>query len=142
MPRTIAAVPLSDEGGTAGVLQVLDKHGSTTFTLRDMTMLGIFAAQAAVAIRGSRVARGSTQLLRAALEGAGDGVVGSAAVDALFASAAAGLDSEDEAPFWRLVDQLSAPREPSDAELELLTDILGVVTRQRTQASTYRRRAR
>jgi hypothetical protein len=36
VPRSIAAVPLTDEQGTHGVLQVLDKKGSATFDLRDM----------------------------------------------------------------------------------------------------------
>ena len=35
VPRSIAAAPLLDENGTQGVLQVLDKHSSATFSLRD-----------------------------------------------------------------------------------------------------------
>ena len=102
VPRSIAAVPLSDDGGTVGVLQVLDKHGSTTFSLRDMTMLGIFAAQAAVAICASRGARGSRLMLRAALAVVGEEGPAGADLGAIFASIAADLDGEDEIPFWQL----------------------------------------
>ena len=40
VPRSIAAVPLVDEGEPVGVLQVLDKHTSPTFSLRDMELMG------------------------------------------------------------------------------------------------------
>jgi len=36
VPRSIAAVPLVDQDTTVGVLQVLDKHTSPTFSLKDM----------------------------------------------------------------------------------------------------------
>src|SRR5918996_1602837 len=50
VPRSIAAAPLFDEHGTLGVLQVLDKRGSPTFSLRDMELLAVFAAQATAAL--------------------------------------------------------------------------------------------
>ena len=55
MPRSIAAVPLYDEEGTIGVLQVLDKRGSESFSLRDMELLAVFAAQATAAITATAV---------------------------------------------------------------------------------------
>src|SRR5215210_1738059 len=72
VPRSIAAVPLIDQDQIVGVLQVLDKHTSPTFSLRDMELLAVFARQAAAAIRAARVQRDSQQLLRAALAGVGD----------------------------------------------------------------------
>ncbi len=57
VPRSIAAVPLTDEQGTHGVLQVLDKRSSATFDLRDMELIGVFAAQAATAIAVTRAQR-------------------------------------------------------------------------------------
>lgn len=142
VPRSIAAVPLSDEGSTVGVLQVLDKRGSARFSLRDMTMLGIFAAQAAVAIRASRVSRGARELLRAALAQVAAGRFADADLDALFASTAGTLDGEDGPPFWRLVDRLSMLRRLPDGELALIIDILDVVERHRGAGGTYRRRGR
>ena len=65
MCRSIAAVPLIDGENTLGVLQVLDKHTSPTFSLRDMELLAVFARQAAAAIRASRCSatrRGSSRL--------------------------------------------------------------------------------
>ena len=105
-------------------------------------MLGIFATQAAVAIRASRVARGSRLMLRAALAVAGEEGPAGADLGASFASIAAELDGEDETPFWQLVDRLSALGDLSDPELELVTDILAVVARHRPRPSTYRRRTR
>src|SRR5918998_4543350 len=67
VPRSIAAVPLVDQEQTVGVLQVLDKHTSPSFSLRDMELLAVFARQAAAAIRAARVQRDMEQLLRAVL---------------------------------------------------------------------------
>ncbi|MGH2381291.1 MAG: GAF domain-containing protein, partial [Candidatus Limnocylindria bacterium] len=67
VPRSIAAAPLLDEQGTVGVLQVLDKRGSATFSLNDMELLGVFAAQATVAIGAARVQRDTERLLRSVL---------------------------------------------------------------------------
>ena len=70
VPRSIAAVPLIDGQSPVGVLQVLDKRGSPTFSLRDMELLAVFARQAAAAINATRVQRDTTLLMRAVLHGA------------------------------------------------------------------------
>ena len=57
VPTSIVAVPLTDEQGTIGVLQVLDKRDSNAFTLRDVELASVFARQAAIAISASRVER-------------------------------------------------------------------------------------
>ena len=55
-------------------------------------------------------------------------------------AAAAELDREDEAPFWRLVDRLALVRELRDADLELVAEILELVRRRRAGAAGHRRR--
>ena len=126
VPRSIAAAPLLDEQGTVGVLQVLDKRGSPTFSLNDMELLSVFAAQATVAIGAARVQRDTERLLRSVLAQVGPDL-DDAQVDDLVAGATAGLDVDDEAPFWRLVDQVARLRSLTDRETALLTDILDVV---------------
>lgn len=126
VPRSIAAAPLLDEHGTAGVLQVLDKRGSPTFSLRDMEMLAVFASQATVAIAAARVQRDSARLLASVLaEVAPD--LDEAQVEALVSAAAAELDDSAETPFWRLVDGVARLRGLTDRETELVADILEVV---------------
>ena len=127
VPRSIAAVPLIDRDQTVGVLQVLDKHTSPTFSLRDMELLGVFARQAAAAIRAARVQRDTEQLLRTALTRIGGGDVSADDVDLLVSSVTVGLDTDDETPFWRLVDRVAQLRDLTDRELRLVTDILEVV---------------
>ena len=67
VPRSIVAVPLVDDQGTIGVLEVLDKRSQAAFSLRDIELAAVFARQAAVAIRASRVERDLGSLLRATL---------------------------------------------------------------------------
>lgn len=127
VPRSIAAVPLIDDEQTVGVLQVLDKQTSPTFSLRDMELLAVFARQAAAAIRAVRVQRDAERLLRAALQRTGEGELADADVEALVSGATAELDADAESPFWLLVDRVARLRELSDRELRLVADILGVV---------------
>jgi GAF domain-containing protein len=127
VPRSIAAVPLVDQDTTVGVLQVLDKHTSPTFSLRDMELLAVFARQAAAAIRAARVQRDSQQLLRAALAGVGGADVSDEQLDTLISAATLELDTDPDAPFWRLVDRVAKMRELSDRELRIVSDILDVL---------------
>jgi GAF domain-containing protein len=126
VPRSIAAAPLVDEHGTVGVLQVLDKHSSPTFSLRDMELLAVFAGQATVAIAAARVQRDTDGLLRAVLSRIAPDLE-TAGVERLVSEATRELDPDDDAPFWRLVDQISRLRSLSDRETAILTDILAVV---------------
>ena len=132
VPRSIAAVPLIDGENTLGVLQVLDKHTSPTFSLRDMELLAVFARQAAAAIRASRVQRDTTRLFQAVLARIGttdDGAeeVSEESVEALVSAITVGLDTDDEAPFWQLVERVSKLRDMSDRELLIVSDILEVL---------------
>ena len=126
VPRSIAAVPLIDQEQTVGVLQVLDKHTSPTFSLRDMELLAVFARQAAAAIRAARVQRDTAQLLRTVLARVGDDVSDDQ-IETVVSAAAVELDRDEDAPFWQLVDRVARLRELSDRELRLVADILEVV---------------
>lgn len=139
VPRSIAAAPLLDEQGTIGVLQVLDKRSSPTFSLADMELLAVFARQATVAIAASRVQRDTTRLLAAVLsELAPD--MSTEDVDRLVSEATAGLDADDDSPFWRLVDQVARLRDLGEREAEIVADIIGVVAARagRTQRGRVR----
>ena len=138
VPRSIAAAPLLDEQGTVGVLQVLDKHSSPTFSLRDMELLAVFAAQATVAIAAARVQRDTASLLGEVLrELAPD--MDAAAVEDLVSATTAELDVDEEAPFWRLVDQVDRLRGLTDREASLVADILAVLATHAEQARRDRR---
>lgn len=126
IPRSIAAAPLLDEHGTVGVLQVLDKRGSPTFSLTDMELLAVFARQATVAIAAARVQRDSTLLLRSVLASL-EPDLDAAGVDDLVSAAAKRLDPDDEVPFWRLVDQVARLRGLSESETALVADVLDVL---------------
>jgi GAF domain-containing protein len=127
VPRSIAAVPLVDQDQTVGVLQVLDKHTSPTFSLRDMELLSVFARQAAAAIRAARVQRDTTQLIRAVLRDIGGDQLTEQDVESLVSTATADLDRNAEVPFWQLVDRVVQLRELGDRELRLVADILEVI---------------
>ncbi len=133
VPRSIAAVPLVDHDTTVGVLQVLDKHTSPTFSLKDMELLAVFARQAAAAIRAARVQRDSQRLLRAALAGVGGADVTEEQIDQLVSAAASELDTDAETPFWTLVDRVARLRELSDRELRIVSDILEVLATHATR---------
>ncbi|MGI8657164.1 MAG: GAF domain-containing protein [Candidatus Limnocylindria bacterium] len=133
VPRSIAAAPLLDEQGTVGVLQVLDKRSSPTFSLRDMELLAVFARQATVAIGAARVQRDTETLLRGVLQQVGAGLDADA-VEALVTAGTQGLDADDEAPFWRLVEQVARLRGMTDRETALLADILDVVANHAVRA--------
>jgi GAF domain-containing protein len=138
VPRSIAAAPLVDEEGTVGVLQVLDKHSSATFSLRDMELLAVFAGQATVAIAAARVQRDTLGLLRSVLsELAPD--LDAEGVDALVSAAVAGLDADEEQPFWRLVDQVDRLRGLTDREAAMVADILRVVAEHAERTRRDRR---
>ncbi len=140
VPRSIAAAPLLDEDNVVGVLQVLDKHSSATFSLRDMELLGVFAGQATVAIAAAKVQRDTGRLIGAVLRELAAGA-SEEEIDAAVSAATVGLDADDESPFWRLVDQVARLRGLSDRELALVVDMLEVVADHagRSQRSSLRR---
>lgn len=127
VPRSIAAVPLLGEQGSVGVLQVLDKRDSPTFSLQDMELLAVFAGQAAVAIEAARVQRDSTRLLVELLGRIGSEELSVGDAEALASAATNRLDVDEENPFWQLVDRIASLRSLSDREVAMVSDILAVV---------------
>jgi GAF domain-containing protein len=54
MPRSILATPLLVDDHIIGVMEVLDKISAPSFGMQDMSLLGLFARQAAIAIHLSQ----------------------------------------------------------------------------------------
>jgi signal transduction protein with GAF and PtsI domain len=146
VPRSIVAVPLVDEHGTIGVLEVLDKRNEVAFSLRDIELASVFARQAAVAISASRVERDVASLLAtviAALAGtdAADPTVASG-VDELIAVAMAGLEGDEGSPLWALVEQVARVRRADPGQLELVADLLAVLADHAERGARGRSRRR
>jgi hypothetical protein len=129
VPRSIVAVPLVDDRGTIGVLEVLDKRTEATFSIRDVELAGVFARQASVAIRASRVERDVAALLGSVLGTLAGEDAAPAGVEALVAAAVADVGGPDD-PLWPLVEQIAALRRATPEQLELVTALLGVLVRQ------------
>ncbi len=140
VPRSIVAVPLIDEHGSLGVLEVLDKRSSAAFSLRDIELAGVFARQATVAIRASRVERDIAGLLRTTLARLAD-PASPATVERIVELATSELDGDDEGRLWAIVDRVARLRQADPGELELLAEILEVVARRAERRAGQRRRA-
>jgi GAF domain-containing protein len=69
VPSGLMAAPLLFEEESLGVLQVLDRPQRSRFSLQELDLLGLFAAQAAIALHLLRAGR----LARALLSGDGGG---------------------------------------------------------------------
>jgi GAF domain-containing protein len=142
VPRSLVAVPLVDDEGTLGVLEVLDKRGDAAFDLHDVELAGVFARQATVAIRATRIERDTAHLLRSvltALVGDGaelpDGVngLGAAAgidVEAVVRAATANLDKHDDGVLWALADEIARLRAADPAQVDLVRELLAVLVRR------------
>ena len=145
VPRSIVAVPLVDDQGTIGVLEVLDKRSQAAFSLRDIELAAVFARQAAVAIRASRVERDLGSLLRATLRDQAQAAtrpLTEAVLDELVRAGTERLDREDDSRLWALVDQVARIRASDPDRLELVTDLLGAIARQSERDARARRRGR
>ncbi|HEX2753814.1 MAG TPA: GAF domain-containing protein [Candidatus Limnocylindrales bacterium] len=135
VPRSLIAVPLVDDEGILGVLEVLDKRGEATFDLRDVELATVFARQATVAIRSSRIERDTASLLRAVLVAA-DAAPGAAeggiedALDSMIAAEIRRLDADADDPLWALADQIALLRAADPGQLELVRDLLAVLVRR------------
>jgi GAF domain-containing protein len=138
VPRSLAAVPLLDDEGTIGVLQVLDKRGEESFSLRDMELLAVFGAQATTAITATRVQSGTARLLAAIFHQLADEDLTAEQVEVLVSDATRGLDDHADTPFWHLVDHVEALRTLGERDLTLVADILNVVARHAEQAPRHR----
>jgi hypothetical protein len=118
---------------------VLDKRGGGAFDLRDLELAGVFARQATVAIRASRVERDTAELLRGVLTAAADpGRAGE--VDAIVADATTGLDADGSDPLWALADEIARLATADPAELDLVRELLAVLVRRAERGATGRAR--
>jgi GAF domain-containing protein len=141
LPRSVVAVPLIDDEGSIGVLEVLDKRAEAAFDLRDIELASIFARQATVAIRASRLERDAATLLWSALTAIAPGDVRD--VDAVVADAVATLAGDEDGTLWLLADEIARLRAADPAELDLVRELLAVLVRraERTGDARARRRA-
>jgi GAF domain-containing protein len=138
VPRSLVAVPLADDDGILGVLEVLDKRGDGAFDLRDIELAGVFARQATVAIRSSRIERDAAALLRSVVLGvlAADGASTPAdradgLASAIVADALATFDGDErDDRLWELADEVARVRAANPADVDLVIELLGVLARR------------
>ncbi len=140
VPRSLIAVPLADHEGILGVLEVLDKRGDGGFDLRDVELASVFARQATVAIRSSRIERDTAALLRGALAAATE-ATDTVDIGTIVADAVAGLDDADADPVWALADQIASLRAADPAELDLVRELLAVLVRRAAARAEARGRS-
>jgi GAF domain-containing protein len=142
VPRSILAVPLAGETGTVGVLEVLDRRGDGSSGLRDLDIAAVFARQAVVALRASRIERDAAELLRLVLVRlAEDTGADRAALDEAVAAVAAGLDDEDGDRLWALADAVARARRAAPDQVALVIEILDALARRggRPGSRSFRR---
>ena len=144
VPRSLIAVPLIDDEGTIGVLEVLDKRDEAAFDLRDVELASVFARQATVAIRASRIERDTAALVRAALIsiGDGDGADETASVDGIVADAIVEVGRDDDSELWALADEIARIRHADPAQIGLVRELLAVLARRAERAGDERARRR
>jgi GAF domain-containing protein len=135
VPRSLIAVPLVDDEGILGVLEILDKRGDGGFDLHDVELATVFARQATVAIRSSRIERDTATLLRAVLVAA-DGAPDP--LDSIIAAEVRSLDADGDDPLWALADQIALLRAADPSQLELVRDLLAVLVRRADRGRSAR----
>jgi GAF domain-containing protein len=125
VPRSILAVPLLDDEGTIGVLEVLDRRGEAGFGLRDLELASVFARQAAVAIRAGRVERDVAELLRRTLAALAEdtGADGAALAEAV-AGVVADLGADGDDRRWALADAVARARSAAPDQVALVIEIM------------------
>jgi len=128
VPRSLIAVPLVDDEGVLGVLEVLDKRAESGFDLHDVELAELFARQATVAIRATRIERDTASLLRTVLLAAAD-PTGHPDLDEAVTSAVLGLADDDD-DLWALADDIARLRAADPLEIELVRELLAVLIRR------------
>lgn len=133
VPRSLLATPLTDDRGTVGVLEVLDRR-DRTFSLRDLDIAAHLAREATVAVRRGRLERDAAELLRAALvavvrDATPADALDDVAIEALVGAAASRLGDEDD-PTWRLADRLARLIDHDPERIELAVDWLDALLRR------------
>ena len=138
VPASILATPLTDDDGTIGVLEVLDRRGGA-FTLRDLEVATALASASTIVVRRRRSVMGGGSLLRGALAAlaaqdvadTGDEELDEAAIDALVSDATRALATDPDDPTWRLADQIARLRDTDPDSVELAVDWLDALLRRR-----------
>lgn len=129
VPRSILAVPLTDDEGTLGVMEVLDRRTGRGFDLRDLDIAAALARPATATLRAGDLGRDASALLRGALAD----LVGEAApsrdIEALVTAVAERLDDEAEGARWRLADRLARLRDADPEAMDLAVDWLDALLR-------------
>ncbi|HEV7666674.1 MAG TPA: GAF domain-containing protein [Chloroflexota bacterium] len=129
LPQTIMCVPLLHEETVIGVLELLDKEGAASFSPADMSILGLFAEQAAVAIQQSRMRGMLADLLAEALTALGSAAPTSHG--AIQSHVQAFIDDVEEGPVHRsALDLARLVREiaqQGEDEMHMCVSILGSV---------------
>ena len=142
VPRSLVAVPLVDDEGTLGVLEVLDKREEAAFDLHDVELATVFARQATVAIRASRIERDTASLLQSVLRAigdddgsaGGDGSPTTIDVEAVVRDAIADLDGDDDGALWALADEIARLRTLDPGQIDLVRELLAVLVRRAERA--------
>jgi GAF domain-containing protein len=132
VPRSLLAVPLVDDAGVLGVLEVLDRLDGTSFGLRDIELATVFARQASVAIGATRLERDGARLLRDALvavAAAAPGSLDDAAIDDLVRAAGAGA-APDGSPVWRIAERLARLQTIDADDADMVVEVLDAVLRR------------
>jgi GAF domain-containing protein len=123
-----------DDAGAVGVLEVLDRGDDASLGLRDLELASLFARQAAVVVRASRVEREGTELLRQALMRlAADPAADEDALADAVADAAVALDGEAGDRLWALADAVARARRASPDQVGLVVEILDALARRATR---------
>jgi GAF domain-containing protein len=142
VPRSILAMPLLDDAGTIGVLEVLDRRSGGGFDLHDIEVASVFARQATVAVRAGRVERDVAELLRRTLVRlAADPAADAEALEAAVADIATSLDGEEGGRLWALADAVARARTAAPDQVGLVIEILDALSRRaaRPAARSFRR---
>jgi GAF domain-containing protein len=129
VPRSLLAVPLVDDDDSLGVLEILDRHDAAGFGLREVELASVFARQATVAIRATRLERDTATLIREALRSllTDADAPGVEAIDEIVAAATTGLDGEEGTPLWSLADRVARLRAADPEQVGLLVEFLDVL---------------
>src|SRR5690349_7582831 len=141
VPRAILSVPLLDDTGSVGVLEVLDGGSEGSNQLRDLDLASVFARQATVAIRAGRVERDTASLLRSALGAlAGGDAAVDGDVDTADSELARQLDDES-GRLWTLANAVDRARRASPEQVGLVIEILDALARRspRPTSRSFRR---
>lgn len=144
VPRSLVAVPLVDDDGVIGVLEVLDRRSQAAFDLRDIELASVFARQATVAIRSSRLERDVRSLLTGTLGrlAAPDAAAqDAAAVEAIVDDVCEGLD-DDDTPLWALATEVARLRRADPAQVDLVREVLALLADRAERAADARTRRR